>query len=457
MSKSTKAFTTFVTNDDVDSVNSEDWFPHEARIIRELACAKEFVCLTAYASSSGFKGILEAIKVRLVDDSAFEGARFYIGLDFYRTDPEMLKSLLNLVSRRKYGNRIAAFVSAKHPPDVFFHPKVYLFGQNDGSVKAIIGSANLTQGGLKNNYEVSAFIETSNPEFTNSVEDFILQLTENDEEESTEGAYLIPLTKELITDYEKKHAIYKAHMQLAERKIKRITREIHNIKGPNMRPHLETLEDILREMKTDNGESGFEASVRRRKAAREGAIKQLRLLREESSHSLSGKRFLELYAPLVSAPTSFWNSGGLARGASTIAKDVLNFQKALKEFDTYYQLHADQLSIDIIYQYLFDLLKPIQRAGTNVLTETLHTYNNVRFPVMNQNSVAGIGLAGFSAFPTKPSKTTLTAKRYADFCAAADRVRIDLKLKNFSELDTLFNYAYWYYDEYEDEESDVVE
>jgi HKD family nuclease len=453
MAKSTKTFTTFVTNDDVDSVNSENWFPHETRIIRELASAKEFVCLTAYASYSGFKGILKAIKARLGDDPAFEGARFYIGLDFYRTDPEMLKSLLNLISRRKYGNRVAAFVSAKYPPDVFFHPKVYLFGQNDGSVKAIIGSANLTQGGLKNNYEVSALIENNNPEFTNSIEDFILQLTINDEEETTDGAYLIPLTKDLITDYEKKHAIYKAHMQLAERKIKRIAREIHNIEAANMGPHLETLQDLLREMKTDNGESGFEASIRRRKAARAGAIVQLRLIRDEPGH-LSSSRLLELYDPLIAGTSPFWKSGYLYRGKTIIANQARDFQHALQQFDTYYHLHEKDDSIENIYQQLFTLLEPIRRAGTNVLTEILHTYDNARFPVMNQNSVAGIGLAGFRTFPTKPSKTTLTANRYAAFCAAADRVRIDLKLKNYSELDTLFNYAYWNYDEYEDEEDE---
>ena len=41
----------------------------------------------------------------------------------------------------------------------------------------------------------------------------------------------------------------------------------------------------------------------------------------------------------------------------------------------------------------FDLLKgyfdKIPRAGTNVLTEMLHTRDPKRFPVINQNSVAG--------------------------------------------------------------------
>jgi hypothetical protein len=85
----------------------------------------------------------------------------------------------------------------------------------------------------------------------------------------------------------------------------------------------------------------------------------------------------------------------------------------------------------------------VSGAGINVMTEILHSLDNLRFVVMNQNSVSGLRLAGFNRFPIHPSKTNVNAATYADFCGKAKTVRDGLGLKSFTELDALFNYAYW--------------
>ena len=43
----------------------------------------------------------------------------------------------------------------------------------------------------------------------------------------------------------------------------------------------------------------------------------------------------------------------------------------------------------------------IPHAGTNVLTEILHARDPARFPVMNRNSVAGMGLAHIKNYPPR--------------------------------------------------------
>jgi hypothetical protein len=76
-------------------------------------------------------------------------------------------------------------------------------------------------------------------------------------------------------------------------------------------------------------------------------------------------------------------------------------------------------------------------------TEILHSLDNVRFVVMNQNSVSSLELASVTGFPKNPSKGTVDALIYSDFCNKAQDVRDRLNLKTFTELDALLNYAYW--------------
>ena len=43
----------------------------------------------------------------------------------------------------------------KSPAQKWFHPKLYLFGHRGGRRHALVGSSNMTAGGLQNNYEAS--------------------------------------------------------------------------------------------------------------------------------------------------------------------------------------------------------------------------------------------------------------------------------------------------------------
>ena len=71
---------------------------------------------------------------------------------------------------------------------------------------------------------------------------------------------------------------------------------------------------------------------------------------------------------------------------------------------------------------------------------------------MNQNAVSGLGLANIHEFSSKPNKENVNAERYAQFCQKAEIVRKELALTDFSELDALFNYAYWDRAEVEDDD-----
>jgi HKD family nuclease len=81
---------------------------------------------------------------------------FVIGLDFYTTDAAVLQNLRALSkSYPKFG-----FYCFSDPSDniVTYHPKLYLF-ESEGLVKSIVGSSNLTKGGLSENIEINVFLE----------------------------------------------------------------------------------------------------------------------------------------------------------------------------------------------------------------------------------------------------------------------------------------------------------
>lgn len=72
------------------------------------------------------------------------------------TSPAALKELRRLETSLGNNVKVKVFTGENNR---LFHPKVYLFERRDGSMVAIIGSSNLTSGGLSNNLEVNIFVE----------------------------------------------------------------------------------------------------------------------------------------------------------------------------------------------------------------------------------------------------------------------------------------------------------
>lgn len=114
-------------------------------LVRNLKSSwRELRVAVAFVKSSGTKHIFE-------DLSNFaQGAKVEIiaGIDHQGTSREGLKELLDAV--RPHG-KIVVF---HNPVPSTFHPKLYLF-RDDRKAEVLIGSGNLTEGGLFTNYEMS--------------------------------------------------------------------------------------------------------------------------------------------------------------------------------------------------------------------------------------------------------------------------------------------------------------
>ncbi len=82
---------------------------------------------------------------------------FIVGLDFHTTDAESLQAMMKRASAFASQFKFYCY-SAPTDRATAYHPKLYLFDE-DESIKSIIGSSNLTRGGLIKNIEVNAVLE----------------------------------------------------------------------------------------------------------------------------------------------------------------------------------------------------------------------------------------------------------------------------------------------------------
>lgn len=391
--------------------NSDDE-DHGGLLNRHLAKAKRFVCLVAFARTSGFDLIHDRLAAHV---SKGLKATFVVGIDFFQSEPEVLRALLKFRrAAQKAGGEVHVYMGVEASPYTL-HPKVYWFkGQKEDAL--IIGSANMTSGGFSDNHEISAELLASGPNWQSWLDRWISDRFVNGD--------IVEATKGVIDRYEKRRDVYRAAMKAAERRARR------SMEAPP--GQIISLGDLLAEMRAEDGLNGFAALVERRRRNHRRARARLADLTRQPD--LKRREFLAHYEDLI----QYWHSGGLQRGKTQIAKKPSQFQAALRAL-------AAERSQDPVK--LFGLLKEhfdkIPRAGTNVLTEILHTRDPKRFPVMNRNSVAGMGLANITGYPRAPAKASVDGQRYARFTTDAETLRQSLGLRDLGELDVLFNFAYW--------------
>ncbi len=132
---------------------------HEKNLLTELSAeiskSKDVKVAVAFLKYSGYDLIKENILECLENGGEME---FLVGLDFNTTDAKAIKALQDIESNNPLLKCYCFSDTLKNDTPVF-HPKLYLL--NDGShATVVIGSSNLTGGGLKNNVEINAIIKS---------------------------------------------------------------------------------------------------------------------------------------------------------------------------------------------------------------------------------------------------------------------------------------------------------
>lgn len=109
---------------------------------------------TAFMKRSGFGIVASAVEGVLAG-----GGEIYLvyGLDFHITDPGVIADLVDLangyarLSHTAYSDWGLATAQT-------FHPKLYIATREDGEATVVVGSSNLTAGGLRSNVEANTVI-----------------------------------------------------------------------------------------------------------------------------------------------------------------------------------------------------------------------------------------------------------------------------------------------------------
>ena len=118
---------------------------------KELGRASEFYLGMALVTKGGLELLLPSIE-RCLERRGHGFVLFGVDMP---TDPDAIKSLMGLQSRHKKNFELRRF----QPGTRFFHPKVSVFVTQDGTKTSIIGSSNLTGGGLSKNYEANVLLD----------------------------------------------------------------------------------------------------------------------------------------------------------------------------------------------------------------------------------------------------------------------------------------------------------
>ena len=117
----------------------------------ELETADEFCAASAFLNSGGLRYVLPNMRRVLEAEGAVSVVH---GADFRITDPTAIRKLVELNDRHmKMSYKVHLGWNLTTNPR--FHPKLYLWTADYNSYTAVVGSSNLTSGGLVNNTEVN--------------------------------------------------------------------------------------------------------------------------------------------------------------------------------------------------------------------------------------------------------------------------------------------------------------
>lgn len=161
-------------------------YPIGKIINQELQNSLETQIAVAFLKQSGIKTIKDSLMMSLDKGGNFE---LIVGLDFKTTDPKAMKFFIDL-SKAYKGVRFYCYGDkGDNKNDIVFHPKIYLF-RNAKETVSIIGSTNLTAGGLLSNFEVNTVFNEQKPVYYTQLQSIYNQVKYTDSLFTPDDDYL---------------------------------------------------------------------------------------------------------------------------------------------------------------------------------------------------------------------------------------------------------------------------
>lgn len=126
---------------------------------QELQSANNVQIAVAFLKYTGIKVVEKSMKQCLDNGGNLE---LIAGLDFKTTDSKSLQYFINLKKEYSKVNFYCFGDRKENKTNIIFHPKIYLF-EKEKETTGIVGSANMTRGGLMTNFEVNTVFKETKP------------------------------------------------------------------------------------------------------------------------------------------------------------------------------------------------------------------------------------------------------------------------------------------------------
>lgn len=345
----------------------------------------------------------------------------YCGTDFFITQPEALRYLLTIQHKHSqcqfyaFDQNIATF-----------HPKIYV-GFNGKVVSCLVGSCNLTHGGVQDNIEASLAVTVErSTSFAKQIIDYFEDIRLNER--------CKPLEALLIDAYEVKYDIAKK----SEKDFKRRLKEIESMTTFDW-----TRTDALLQEWRSNADA--QADLRRRIANRNRARKEVDIIcginHRQKLLKVEALRFEKAFRNLVTSKGGLhlWHSGAIHRRGLQALKNPNGTIKMFCEIRNCANMDPGQA-----FDIAINAAQGISGVGVNIVTEAMATINHTSFAIINGNTIGALRFLGLPV-PYSTNKKTFKRTSYVKVLATLSEIRQRISVKNFSEVDSFLNFLYWRY------------
>lgn len=380
---------------------------HEKEITTAIRQSSRIEIAVAFLKVSGLSIIMDSLV-----DAAKRNCQINIvcGLDFGQTEPKALKQLYRL---SKIYPAVKLYLASPSKSTQIFHPKFYAFYLKD-KIILIGGSANLTSGGLQNNYEFSILcrLPASGAEATD-VERYFKSITGSD--------FCREASMLRILEYQRFY-----DTQRAPRKAIRAKPLVSYKSIPF---NFEKLRSYYRAYKRNNDiEQIFVDKEQHYRKAK-------KVLDKIADHpTLSKEVFTDLYEQLVGSTMhhQLWHSNGINR----LKTYVFDYYSEFQELVCFIREHKNKRP-SYVFGEAKRMVSDIEGAGINTVAEIMMTYNRKEFANLNANPIKA--LREGADVPLKGYGNSFNGIDYEDYCLLIKDICAIFDLRNMLEADSFFN------------------
>lgn len=366
-----------------------------------LSDADEAYISVAFLKLSGVKKIEPYFK-RLAKVQILAGANFGF------TEPEAL----TLIHRYTGKGAVSGYLTGMDPK-VIFHPKMYLV-RSGKTGHIIVGSANLTGGGLENNIESSLYHRCQVDEriWIESLAQFNLSIAPGNARE---------LSDILIAQYRSYH-----------KKQKEVAGQLEPF--PDVSESLFFDLERLKWHFDNRDKDSYDADIALKRRRYKKAKKVLESIR---TTAMTKSQFEDALEQLVGSENhhQLWHSRGMFRRKS----DVFKHRKQFRRLVEYIHGNLDK-SAAIIYDKAKEISDGIKGVGPNYIGEILVTYAPIKFANINRNPITVLREEGSVDIP---GHTRLfKGGTYEEYNNIVQEISNKLGLKDLLEADYFFDTIY---------------